>query len=210
MPPVFVVVDQRVAAGLVPARRAERGTASLRDATGHKCRGYLRKAISGSLAFVSCFTLAVTLARVAPLSAADVPNAIRAIAQTADTIVLARCIAAESQWDADGRVIVTRVTLAVERLFKGAGTSTLEVRTLGGHIGRLGMGASHAVSFAPGERVVAFLRRSTHGPYFVVASAAAGTIPVTSTAGPSRIAVASGVTLDLDAFAHWLEATPPW
>jgi hypothetical protein len=138
------------------------------------------------------------------------PTGARALARRADTIVLARCIAADSQWDDDAHVIVTRVTLAVERRFKGTGTDTLEVRALGGRVGRVGMRASHAASFAPGERVVTFLRASTYGPYFVVASATAGKMAVTSTAGHSRIAVGGGVTVDLDAFAHWLEATPPW
>ena len=127
------------------------------------------------------------------------------IAQRSDVVVLARCTDVQSHWDETARVIVTDVTLTVERSFRGAEEPRLIVRTLGGRVGVVGMGASHAARFAPDTRIVALLRRSRFGPYLVLTSAAAG--PLTVTDGPAGAQVTVGVDrLNLEQLADRLGA----
>jgi hypothetical protein len=128
-----------------------------------------------------------------------------AIAQRSDVVVLARCIETHSHWDEDARVIVTDVTLAVERWFKGGEEKMVTVRTLGGRVGTVGMGASHATRFAPNTRIVALLRRSRFGPYFVMTSSAAGPLAVAD--GPRGPQIAVGVEMmDIEQLADRLGA----
>jgi hypothetical protein len=128
----------------------------------------------------------------------------RAIAQRSEAIVVARCTEAHTHWDAGGRVIVTDLTLDIERLIKGETASTIVVRTLGGRIGRTGMGASHAATFAPGDRMVALLRRSRFGSYFVVTSAEAGSLAVVDRPDGAHVTVGNEL-IDLDSVVRQLE-----
>lgn len=120
--------------------------------------------------------LVVWLSIAAPVHAQS--DELGAIAQRSDTIVIARCVDTHSHWDDARRIIVTDVSLAVERSLKGAAATHIVVRTLGGRAGNIGMGASHATSFTPGVRVVAFTRQSRFGSYHVVTSAALGALVV--------------------------------
>lgn len=134
--------------------------------------------------------------------------ALSVIAERSDAIVLARCVETRSHWDEDARVIVTDVTLDVERSFKGGAATTIAVRTLGGRVGPVGMEASHTARFAPGARVVALLRRSRFGPYFVITSTRTGVLRVVDDPGGDHVAVGGGV-MGLDDLATWLGAHAP-
>lgn len=136
------------------------------------------------------------------LAAAQPFDAPEALAAQADAIVLATCVATDSDWDPELQVIVTRATVRVDRSFTGDAGPLLTVHLLGGRVGRHGMGAAHGPALAPGERSVLFVRRSRHGPYFVVCGGAAGKLPVRARAdGTEHI---EGMEADdLDAFAAW-------
>jgi len=77
----------------------------------------------------------------------------------AEIIALGKVEAAESVWSDDGRIIVTRATVAVERSLKGGPRSRVVVETPGGKIGDQLMVASSSPIFSVGERVVLFLER---------------------------------------------------
>jgi hypothetical protein len=147
--------------------------------------------------------LAVVLALVAAAARApaQVEDDLHSIAQRSDTIVLARCVEMRSHWDEDGRVIVTDATLTVERAFKGDDTGSIIVRVLGGRVGNVGMGVSHGAIFAPGERVVALLRRSRHGAYHVVTSAGSSALIVREDGGSTHATIGNHV-VSLDELAR--------
>jgi hypothetical protein len=82
---------------------------------------------------------------------------LKEMAATADVIILGTIESVESGWSDDGRIIVTRATLSVERTFKGGPRASVVVETPGGKVGDLAMVASGAPVFHAGERVVLFL-----------------------------------------------------
>ena len=130
------------------------------------------------------------------------------IARRADVIVLGRCLATDSHWDGDGRVIVTDVTFTVERSFKGDVARQIDVRTLGGRVGEIGMGASQGSFFAPGARMVALLRRSRFGPYFVIAAPQGSALAVTDGVSGAQVAVGSHL-IQVDELARRLAGNEP-
>ena len=75
----------------------------------------------------------------------------------AEVVVLGTVESTESAWSDDGRIIVTRVSVKVERPLKGGPRARVLVETPGGKVGDLAMVASGAPVFHPGERVVLFL-----------------------------------------------------
>ncbi len=82
---------------------------------------------------------------------------LKEIAAKADVIVLGTVESVESGWSDDGRIIVTRATVTVERSFKGGPRARVVVETPGGKVGDLAMVASGAPVFHAGERLVLFL-----------------------------------------------------
>lgn len=75
----------------------------------------------------------------------------------AEVIVLGTVESAESSWSPDGRIIVTRTTVSVERPLLGGPRARVIVETPGGRVGDQTMIASGAPVFQRGERVVLFL-----------------------------------------------------
>ncbi len=75
----------------------------------------------------------------------------------ADLIVLGRVETSEAGWSEDGRIIVTRATVSVERALKGGPRARVEVEAPGGRIGDVAMIAAGAPVFRIGDRVVLFL-----------------------------------------------------
>lgn len=75
----------------------------------------------------------------------------------AEVIVLGTVESAESAWSSDGRIIVTRTTVSVERPLLGGPRARVIVETPGGRVGDQTMIASGAPVFHPGERVILFL-----------------------------------------------------
>ena len=82
---------------------------------------------------------------------------LKEITGQADVIVLGTVESVESGWSDDGRIIVTRATVSVERSFKGGPRARVVVETPGGKVGDLAMVASGAPVLHAGERLVLFL-----------------------------------------------------
>jgi len=74
------------------------------------------------------------------------------ITARSDVIVLGKVEAADSGWSDDGRIIVTRATVSVERALKGGPRVQVIVETAGGRIGDVAMIASGAPVFRAGRR----------------------------------------------------------
>lgn len=79
------------------------------------------------------------------------------ITAKANLIVLGRVERSEAGWSDDGRIIVTRATVSVERALKGGPRARVEVETPGGRVGDVGMIAAGAPVFHVGDRLVLFL-----------------------------------------------------
>jgi hypothetical protein len=102
--------------------------------------------------------------------AASVPTSVKAavlpwmdlaqMTSEAEIIALGRVESAASAWSEDGRTIVTRATVAIEKTLKGGPRSTVVIETPGGKVGDQIMVASSAPVFSAGERVVVFLSRT--------------------------------------------------
>jgi hypothetical protein len=100
--------------------------------------------------------LATTLAR---LSLAQ-------MARAAQEIVRAQCVGNSVGWD-EGE-IWTFTTFRVEETWRGGATGQITVRLLGGRTGQLTSIVSGVPRFTPGEEVVLFLQRTSHGDFSVV------------------------------------------
>jgi len=81
----------------------------------------------------------------------------------AELIVLGRVETSVAGWSDDGRIIVTRATVSVERALKGGPRARVEVEAPGGRIGDVGMIAAGAPVFHVGDRVVLFLEAAGSG-----------------------------------------------
>jgi hypothetical protein len=80
-----------------------------------------------------------------------------------EIVVLGTVSRADGAMSDDGRIIVTRVTIEVERALKGGARKTLDLEVPGGTLGGQTLVASGAPVFRKGERVVLFLGRSGNG-----------------------------------------------
>jgi len=94
------------------------------------------------------------------------------LAERAATIVVSTVTSRRSEWENYGasRLIVTKVTLAVEQTLKGSAPRTLVVEVLGGTIGDQTLHVSHVPSFKVGDRDVLFLNGALHAVSPVVGS----------------------------------------
>lgn len=131
-------------------------------------------------AFAAAAVLAATLA-----GAAVVPRVtLEEMTGAAEVIVLGRVDRAEPVWSDDGRIIVTRVEVAVERAIRGGPRARVGFEVPGGRIGDQILIASGAPVFRPGDRVVLFL-----GPGGDAAPAAPGAGAAPGSAAPGRLAI---------------------
>jgi len=109
-----------------------------------------------SIKFVAAALLVLAVPTAA--SAAVLPwMSLEEITGQAEVIVLGTVESAESSWSPDGRIIVTRTTVSVERPLLGGPRGKVIVETPGGRVGDQTMIASGAPVFQRGERVVLFL-----------------------------------------------------
>jgi hypothetical protein len=76
-----------------------------------------------------------------------------------EAIVVGSVETADSGWSEDGRLIVTRITVKVDRAMKGGPRQTVTFEVPGGTIDGQTLVASGAPVFHKGERVVLFLDR---------------------------------------------------
>jgi hypothetical protein len=107
---------------------------------------------------------AVVALLAAPARAAIVPWIdLDEMSRRAEVIALGRVDRIDSSWSEDGRIILTRATVVVERALKGGPRKRVTVEVPGGKVGEQIMIASGAPTFSEGERVVLFLSRPGNG-----------------------------------------------
>lgn len=82
-------------------------------------------------------------------------------------IVLGEVTAVEPGMSDDGRIIVSRVTVRIERVLKGGPRERVTIEIPGGTLGGTTLVASGAPRFAAGERVVLFLEPQAAGRFGV-------------------------------------------
>ncbi len=76
-----------------------------------------------------------------------------------DTVVTGRVETTESYWSADGRTILTRATVLVSEVVKGApGSERVFVEYEGGEVGDIGLKVSDMAPLVQGETIVLFLK----------------------------------------------------
>ncbi len=109
---------------------------------------------AGFLALLLAGAAAATVAR---------PATVEQLAREADAVVQGRVTGMESRWAADGRHIVTRVSLRVSRVLRGAAGAEVALEVPGGAVGGFGQRLDAAPVFERGEEVVVFLRRTAAG-----------------------------------------------
>jgi hypothetical protein len=110
--------------------------------------------------------LSATAAIVFPAAAvaAVVPwISLEEMTRAAQVIVLGSVESVEGAWSEDGRIIVSRVTITVERSLKGGPRRSVSFDVPGGKVGEQIMLASGAPVFARGERVIVFLEARGDG-----------------------------------------------
>jgi hypothetical protein len=79
----------------------------------------------------------------------------------ADKVILGTVGIKNSRWGSDSR-IYTDVVISPEVTIKGADEGAIVVEIAGGEIGDVGMAVSDGPEFAPGERVLIFLKRGNN------------------------------------------------
>ena len=116
-----------------------------------------------------CRVALISLCLVVPLSGyagtpAGRPMSVEELTKGAEIVVIGEVLSTQSDWDAGGRVILTRVDVRVEELLKGPPPGRrLSFHQLGGRVGDTVSAVAGAPSFTPGERVLLFLSRRSDG-----------------------------------------------
>ncbi|HYC88051.1 MAG TPA: hypothetical protein VEO54_02470 [Thermoanaerobaculia bacterium] len=82
----------------------------------------------------------------------------------AASIVMGKCVAQESRWDATKNWILTYSTFTVEKTLKGQPTQQITLVTPGGTVGNLTQDVVGVPKFREGEEHVVFVRNSQAGP----------------------------------------------
>ncbi|HEX6085354.1 MAG TPA: hypothetical protein VF266_12565 [Thermoanaerobaculia bacterium] len=82
----------------------------------------------------------------------------------AASIVVGKCVAQESRWDATKNWILTYSTFTVEKTLKGQPTQQITIVTPGGTVGNLTQDVIGVPKFQQGEENVVFVRNSQAGP----------------------------------------------
>jgi hypothetical protein len=106
------------------------------------------------------------LAAIAVAQEAPVPLADRA--RGAERVVVGRVTAVNPMWSVNefgDRLIVSRVTVAVDETLRGQAQQTLEVEIEGGTIGEVTLHVSDLEPVAAGDRAVFYLARSPRGAW---------------------------------------------
>jgi len=112
--------------------------------------------------------LSVLLFAALPAAASVVPYlGLEDLAREGQVVLLGKVSAVEPGLSDDGRIIVTRVTVRVERALKGGPRAEVTLEIPGGTLQGTTLVASGAPRFTPGERVVLFLEPQAGGRYGV-------------------------------------------
>ena len=89
-------------------------------------------------------------------------------ARGADRVVIGRVASVSPAWQINefgDRLIVSTLRVNVDENLKGPASAAVDVEIEGGTIGGLTLHVSDQASFAPGERGVFFVRRTTRGTF---------------------------------------------
>ena len=136
--------------------------------------GAVRRGPRPGTAFLLLFL--VVLAGAPKARAAIVPYmGLEDLAREGEVVVLGSVEAADAGWSDDGRIIVTRVTVTVEKAINGGPRTSVELEVPGGTVGGQTLVASGAPFFRKGDRVVLFLQHGAPGPGVSGAAGAPGT-----------------------------------
>ncbi len=79
------------------------------------------------------------------------------LVQRSKAVVAGEVVDARPHWNAERTLILTTVTLRVERSLRGSSGSEVQFQVPGGVVGDVAMSQSHSPRFEPGERVLVFL-----------------------------------------------------
>ena len=123
------------------------------------------RALQNLLMGGSLLILLASFAQVA--SAQSRVLAVDDLAKRAEVVAVGRVSAMKSEWSADRKYIITKVTNAVEEYVKGSDASAVTVTTLGGEVDDVGEIYTHVPTFQPNENVVVFLQKDRQGEYRV-------------------------------------------
>ena len=145
------------------------------------------------------------------------------IGADSDAVVRGRVESNQSFWNERHTKVFTRVRIAVDQTYKGAGTATLELVQLGGTVGTMKVTAHGAPTWKIGEEVLVFAERDNAGAYrvsglsqgkfrivrdaktgeaFVVAPQPEETRLLGAPAGPGLRAASPGPGVPLDEFVE--------
>jgi hypothetical protein len=131
-----------------------------------------------------------------PLAATTtLPLAFDELVSRADTIVRGRVVAVQVfEEDGPGRPIVTRVTIAAERVLKGPGRPQVVIELLGGRLGDRELVVADSPRFAVGDRAVFHIRDGRH--LSPIVGFTQGRFPVTTADGVSYVTLPGGHAFD--------------
>ena len=127
------------------------------------------------------------------------------ITRRSDLVAVGRVRDLHSEWTAERRCIVTRVTVSVNEYLKGNYGQAVTVLVPGGEVDGVGEWYSHTPRFKKDEDVVLFARKQ--GPAeFHVTGGEGGKVTISQDPGTGVSMIAGGVTLD--EFKKRIKATP--
>jgi hypothetical protein len=84
--------------------------------------------------------------------------------ENAASIIVGKCVATRSQWDAEHRWILTYSTFQVEDAIKGRATTEITIVTPGGEVGGLHQDTIGVPAFRQGDENVVFTKNTNLGP----------------------------------------------
>src|SRR3954447_16896638 len=184
-------VPRVTAEGRFPNEIGLRYNTNLQISTGRKPAGSagppLPHATKREVPLVKQIRLIAIICLVTSAASATVfqPVSDRQLVDRSDAIVIATVRDAASHVRTDGYV-VTDYRFDVEQALKGMASGTITVSEIGGVAGSRFTVISDSASYAPGERVMVFLRRRGDGTYFTT-SMAMGKFSFTRTANGEAV-----------------------
>jgi hypothetical protein len=124
----------------------------------------LRKPLLRCLGCLGIMVLCWTAGAYASLLVSRTPEQLGA---GSDAVVLGKVESSKSYWNERHTKVFTRVHIAVERTYKGAGMAAIDLVQLGGTIGTMKVTAHGAPTWRIGEEVLIFAERDGAGAYRV-------------------------------------------
>ena len=92
-----------------------------------------------------------------------IPRSLEELSTSAERIVMARCVSAAPQWNADHSQILTAYRFRVTRTLKGEASPAITLDELGGFVDGKGMMVGDVPCYTVGEEVLLFAARTEIG-----------------------------------------------